>query len=298
MVGVQTHITEGAMVESMAGKVTIHDLHARKQRGEPISMLTAYDYPSALLMDRAGLDMILVGDSSGMVVHGFENTLPMTMDMMIVHCRAVRRGAQRAYLVGDMPFMSYQASLEDAKRNAARFLSEGGMDAVKLEGGAPMAGTIRALVDIGIAVMGHIGLTPQSVSALGGFKVQGATIETARQLIDAARMVEDAGAFSIILESVPARLAEIITRTISIPTIGIGAGSGCDGQVLVMHDVLGLNEHVQPRFVKQYADLAETMQRAFEAYRADVEARVFPDEEHEFKIRKEVLDAIKAELDL
>jgi 3-methyl-2-oxobutanoate hydroxymethyltransferase len=286
------------MVESMAGKVTIHDLHARKQRGEPISMLTAYDYPSALLIDRAGLDMILVGDSSGMVVHGFENTLPMTMDMMIVHCRAVRRGAQRAYLVGDMPFMSYQTSLEDAKRNAARFLSEGGMDAVKLEGGAPMAGTIRALVDIGIAVMGHIGLTPQSVSALGGFKVQGATIETARQLIDAARMVEDAGAFSIILESVPARLAEIITRTISIPTIGIGAGSGCDGQVLVMHDVLGLNEHVQPRFVKQYADLAETMQRAFEAYRADVEARVFPDEEHEFKIRKEVLDAIKAELDL
>ena len=285
------------MTESTAKKITIHDLHAKKQRGEPISMLTAYDYPSALLMDRAGLEMILVGDSLGMVVHGFENTLPVTMDMMIMHCQAVRRGVQHAYLVGDMPFMSYQTTLNDAKRNAARFLTEGGMDAVKLEGGAPMAGTIRALVDIGIAVMGHIGLTPRSVSAFGGFKVQGATLDTARSLIEAAQLIEQAGAFSMILESVPARLAEIISREVSIPTIGIGAGNGCDGQVLVMHDVLGLNEHVQPRFVKQYADLATPMQQAFEAYKADVDARVFPAEEHEFKIRKTVLDAIRAELD-
>ncbi len=285
------------MTELMAKKVTIHDLHAKKQHGTPISMLTAYDYPSALLMDHAGLDVILVGDSLGMVVHGLENTLPVTMDMMIMHCQAVRRGVQRAYLVGDMPFMSYQTSLDDAKRNAARFLTEGGMDAVKIEGGAPMIETIRALVEIGIAVMGHIGLTPQSVSAFGGFKVQGASLDAARKLIDAARQLEDAGAFSMVLESVPARLAEIISRSVSIPTIGIGAGNGCDGQVLVMHDILGLNEHVQPRFVKQYVDLATPIQQAFEAYKADVEARIFPAEEHEFKIRKEVLDALRAELD-
>lgn len=281
-----------------AAKVTIHDLHAKKQRGEPISMLTAYDYPTAQLVDRAGLDMILVGDSVGMVVHGFENTLPVTMDMMIMHCQAVRRGARRAYLVGDMPFMSYHTGRDDARRNAGRFLAEGGMDAVKVEGGAPVIGTIRALVEAGIAVMGHIGLTPQSVSALGGFKVQGATLDMARQLINDARRVEDAGAFSLILESVPARLAEIIAQVVTIPAIGIGAGAGCDGQVLVLHDVLGLNDHAQPRFVRQYADLAEPIRDAFAAYKADVETRAFPAREHEFKIRRDVLDALRAEFDL
>lgn len=279
-------------------KITIHDLHEKKQRSEPITMLTAYDYPTAQLMDRAGIDMILVGDSVGMVVHGLDSTLPVTMDMMIMHCQAVQRGAKRAFLVGDMPYMSYQASPEDAKRNAARFLVEARMDAVKVEGGAPIVPTIRALVDIGIATMGHIGLTPQSMSVFGGYKVQGATLDAARKLIDAARQVEDAGAMSMVLEGIPARLAEIISQAVSIPTIGIGAGPGCDGQVLVMHDILGMNENLQPRFVKQFADLATPMQAAFAAYKAEVEARTFPAREHEFKIRKEVLDTLRAELNL
>lgn len=276
-------------------KVTIHTLQAMKQRGEPITALTAYDYPTALLLDQAGIDLILIGDSLGMVVHGFETTLPVTMEMMILHCQAVRRGVKRALLVGDMPFMSYQLSLEEAKRNAARFLSEGGVDAVKLEGGEHMAPTIRALVEIGIAVQGHIGLTPQSVSAFGGFKVQGKTLEAARRLIADARALEEAGVFSIVLESVPARLAALITRLVSVPTIGIGAGAGCDGQVLVTHDLLGLFDRFTPKFAKKYADLAAVMRTAFQSYAADVRARAFPTAEHAFSISDEVWAAIEQE---
>ncbi|HEC24325.1 MAG TPA: 3-methyl-2-oxobutanoate hydroxymethyltransferase [Chloroflexi bacterium] len=276
-------------------RVTVHTLQAMKERGEPIVVLTAYDYPTALLVDQSGVDMILVGDSLGMVVHGFENTLPVTMDMMILHCQAVRRGVRRALIVGDMPFMSYQLSLEEAKRNAARFLAEGGADAVKLEGGQHMAETVRALVEIGIAVQGHIGLTPQSVSAFGGFKTQGRTVEAARHLLDDARALEEAGVFSIVLEAIPARLATLISRSVRVPTIGIGAGAGCDGQVLVTHDLLGLFDRFRPKFVKQYADLAGTMREAFERYRQDVRSRAFPAPEHEFSIPDEVWTEIEAE---
>jgi 3-methyl-2-oxobutanoate hydroxymethyltransferase len=275
-------------------KITIHHLHAMKERGEPISMLTAYDYPTAQLIDQSGIDMILVGDSVGMVVHGLKNTLPVTMDMMILHCQAVRRGTTRAFVVGDMPFMSYQLGLEDAKRNAARFLTEGGADAVKLEGGQHIAATVRALVEIGIAVQGHIGLTPQSVSALGGFKVQGVTVDAARRLVADARALVDAGAFSLVLEAVPARLAALISRLIPVPTIGIGAGSGCDGQVLVLHDVLGLYDQFRPKFAKQYANLAQAIREAVETYRDEVQARTFPAAEHEFSIPDDVWDEISA----
>ncbi len=275
-------------------KVTIHQLQAMKQRGEPIVMLTAYDYPTALLMDQAGIDVILVGDSVGMVVHGFDNTLPVTMDMMVLHCQAVRRGARRAFVIGDMPFMSYQLSIEQAKRNAARLLVEGGVDAVKLEGGQHMAETVRALVATGIAVQGHIGLTPQSISQLGGFKVQGKTASAARGLIADAQALEQAGVFSLVLESVPARLAALITRSVGIPTIGIGAGVGCDGQVLVSHDVLGLFDRFTPKFAKQYAHLNETIRAAFEAYRDDVRARTFPSDEHSFSMPDDTWTALES----
>jgi 3-methyl-2-oxobutanoate hydroxymethyltransferase len=266
-----------------------------KERGEPITMLTAYDYPTARLIDRSGVDMILVGDSLGMVVHGFETTLPVTMDMMVLHCRAVRRGVERAYLVGDMPFGSYQLSVEEAKRNAIRLLAEGGVDAVKLEGGERVADTVRELVEMGVAVQGHIGLTPQSISALGGFKAQGKTLETARRLIDDAKALEQAGVFSLVLESVPARLAALITHLVRVPTIGIGAGAGCDGQVLVTHDLLGLSVRHTPKFAKRYADLAGIMQSAFEAYCDEVRARAFPSAEHEFSISDQVWAQIEAE---
>jgi 3-methyl-2-oxobutanoate hydroxymethyltransferase len=266
-----------------------------KERGEPIVMLTAYDYPTALLLDQSGIDAILVGDSLGMVVHGFDSTLPVTMDMMVLHCQAVRRGVQRIFVIGDMPFMSFQTTVDDAKRNAARLLTEGGADAVKLEGGRHMAATVRALVEIGIAVQGHIGLTPQSVSVLGGFKVQGKTVETARRMIDDAHALEDAGVFSIVLEAVPARLAEHITHSLRVPTIGVGAGVGCDGQVLVTHDLIGLFDRFTPKFVKRYATVAETLRGAFESYRDDVHARVFPAEEHAYNLPEDVWRAILAD---
>jgi 3-methyl-2-oxobutanoate hydroxymethyltransferase len=280
----------------LGDKVTLHDLQAMKERGEPITMLTAYDFPTAMLVDRAGIDIALVGDSLGMVVHGLETTLPVTMDMMILHTQAVRRGLKRALLVGDMPFMSYQASAEDAKRNAARFLAEGGADAVKLEGGQHMAQTVRALVEVGIAVQGHIGLTPQSISAFGGFKTQGKSAEAARKLLDDARALEDAGAFSIVLEAIPAKLAALITASVSIPTIGIGAGAGCDGQVLVTHDLLGLFDRHTPKFVRQYAAIGKTMQAAFEQYKADVQAGIFPAEENTYAMPDDAWAEIEAEL--
>lgn len=279
----------------MGEKISIHDVQAKKQRGERITMLTAYDYPTAVLIDQAGIDMALVGDSLGMVVHGLDNTLPVTMDMMILHTRAVRRGLKHALLVGDMPFMSYQTAVDDAKRNAARFLAEGGADAVKLEGGRHMAPTVAALVEIGIAVQGHIGLTPQSISAFGGFKTQGKSAEAARKLMDDAKALEDAGAFSIVLEAIPARLAELISQQVSIPTIGIGAGAGCDGQVLVTHDLLGLFDRHTPKFVRQYAAIGKTMKAAFEQYKADVQAGVFPAEEHTYAMPDDAWAEIAAE---
>jgi 3-methyl-2-oxobutanoate hydroxymethyltransferase len=261
-------------------KVTTLTFRQKKERGEIITMLTAYDYPTALAMDKAGVDSILVGDSLGMVVLGYENTLPVTMEEMLHHCRAVSRGAKTALLIGDMPFMSYQVSVEEAVRNAGRFLAQGGMDAVKLEGGRERANAIRAIIGAGIPVMGHIGLTPQSVNQLGGFRVQGKTSSAAKRLVEDALLLEAAGCFSIVLESVPARLAELISKKISIPTIGIGAGVGCDGQVLVTHDLLGLFDRFTPKFVKKYANFHSEMQRAFSDYIEDVETKRFPAQEH------------------
>ncbi len=266
-------------------KVTTLAFRQKKERGEIISMLTAYDYPTALAMDQAGVDSILVGDSLGMVVLGYANTLPVTMEEMLHHSRAVSRGAQHALLIGDMPFMSYQASVEDAVRNAGRFLQQGGMDAVKLEGGRERADAVRAIVGAGIPVMGHLGLTPQSVHQLGGFRPQGKNASAAKRLLEDALILEEAGAFSLVLESVPARLAEYISQKISIPTIGIGAGAGCDGQVLVTHDLLGLFDRFTPKFVKKYADFHGEMKRAFAEYLEEVQTRQFPGVEHSVEMK-------------
>ncbi|HEY5596417.1 MAG TPA: 3-methyl-2-oxobutanoate hydroxymethyltransferase [Candidatus Bipolaricaulota bacterium] len=274
-------------------KVNLEHIRTMKERGEPIVMLTAYDALTAKLIDESGADLVLVGDSAGMVVHGFESTLPVTMDMMILHCQAVRRGVKRALVVGDMPFMSYQLNTEEAKRNAARFLAQGGADAVKIEGGREMAPTIRALVDTGIAVMGHIGLLPQHLSALGRFKVQGKTLEAAQRLIEDAKAVEAAGAFSMVLETVPARLAGLISKLVSIPTIGIGAGVDCDGQVLVTPDLLGMSAEVRPKHAKRYAELAQVMTQAFTSFRDEVRARAFPGDKNSFTLSDEVWDTLR-----
>jgi 3-methyl-2-oxobutanoate hydroxymethyltransferase len=268
-------------------KITTLAFRRKKERHEAISMLTAYDYPTALAIDRAGIDCILVGDSLGMVVLGYPNTLPVTMEDMLHHCRAVSRGARYAFLVGDMPFMSYQASVSDAVRNAGRFLQESGMDAVKLEGGRERAEAVRQIVLAGIPVMGHLGLTPQSVHQLGGFRPQGRDAEAARRLLEDAQILQEAGCLSLVMESVPARLAELISRRLHIPTIGIGAGAGCDGQVLVTHDLLGLFDRFTPKFVKKYADLHGEMQRAFGQYRSEVENGSFPEEQHSVEMPDE-----------
>lgn len=277
-------------------KVTTLTFRQKKERGEPITMLTAYDYPTAMAVDKAGIDSILVGDSLAMVVLGYENTLPVTMEEMLHHARAVARGAKSALLVGDMPFMSYQVSVEEAVRNAGRFLQQGGMDAIKLEGGRERADAIRAITGAGIPVMGHIGLTPQSVHQLGGFRAQGKTASAAKRLLEDAQALEEAGAFSLVLESVPARLAEVISKHISIPTIGIGAGTGCDGQVLVTHDLLGLFDRFTPKFVKKYTNLHETMHKAFTDYIDDVESKRFPAQEHTVEMSEEEWDAFQKEL--
>jgi len=257
-------------------KVTTLDFLRMKQRRQPISMLTAYDYPTALAMDQAGIDSILVGDSLGMVVLGYPDTLSVTMDDMLHHCKAVARGAHASLLIGDMPFMSYQVSPQEAVRNAGRFLQEAGMDAVKLEGGRDRQDAIRLIVSAGIPVMGHIGLTPQSVHQLGGYRLQGRNSAEARRLLDDARILQDAGCFSLVLESVPSQLATLISQELEIPSIGIGAGPGCDGQVLVTHDLLGLFERFTPRFVKQYANLSQEMTLAFNQYSQDVREHRFP----------------------
>jgi 3-methyl-2-oxobutanoate hydroxymethyltransferase len=273
----------------MPSKITIHTLQAKKQRGEPITMVTAYDYPSGLLVEQAGLDVILVGDSLSMVVLGNETTLPVTMDIMLHHCQAVARGASIPFLIGDMPFGSYEVSPEEAVRNAVRFLKEGGMEAVKLEGGREMAETVRAIVAAGIPVQGHIGLTPQSISALGGYRVQGKTAASAARLLGDALALQDAGCFSIVLEAVPAAVAQTISQRLYIPTIGIGAGAGCDGQVLVYHDLLGLFDRFTPKFVRQYANVAADIRQALTDYKEDVLARRFPAEEHTYPMDEDEL---------
>ena len=278
-------------------KVTTLTFRQKKVRGEPITMLTAYDYPTALAMDKAGIDSILVGDSLAMVVLGYENTLPVTMEEMLHHSRAVARGAKTALLIGDMPFMSYQVSVEEATRNAGRFLQQGGMDAVKLEGGRERADAIRSITGAGIPVMGHLGLTPQSINQLGGFRAQGKTARAAKRLVEDALILEEAGCFGIVLESVPARLAELISKKISIPTIGIGAGVGCDGQVLVTHDVLGLFDRFTPKFVKKYADFHQEMQKAFTDYIDDVETKRFPALEHTVEMDDKEWDALLKDIE-
>jgi len=277
-------------LESSSGnrpKVTVLSLAEKHRRGEPITMLTAYDYPTARAVDEAGIDAILVGDSLAMVVLGHPNTLAVTMEEMLHHARAVSRGARRPLLIGDMPFMSYQSDAGQAIRNAGRFLQEAGMEAVKLEGGRPVAETARNIVRAGIPVMGHVGLTPQSLNTLGGWRVQGRSAPSARALLDDALALEDAGCFALVLESVPERVAAHVTERLGIPTIGIGAGAGTSGQVLVLSDLLGLYDRFTPKFAKRYAELAPAMVGAAAAYRTEVEARQFPAREHTYAIPDE-----------
>jgi 3-methyl-2-oxobutanoate hydroxymethyltransferase len=263
-------------------KVTLHDLSAKKRDGKKITMLTAYDCSMASFIDQAGIDMILVGDSVGMVVLGYDSTVPVTMEEMIHHCRAVRRGMRYAFLVGDMPFMSYNISREEAIRNAGRFMKEAGCDAVKLEGGLEVTETVRAIVEAGIPVVAHIGLTPQTVGKLGGFRVQGKDLASARKLLDSALALEEAGACSVVMECIPDKLAGLISKSLKIPTVGIGAGPECDGQVLVTNDLLGLFEKFLPKFVKQYVKLFPMIKEAIETYKQEVEAGKFPGPEHSF----------------
>jgi 3-methyl-2-oxobutanoate hydroxymethyltransferase len=268
-------------------KVTIGDLMAKKESGKRISMMTAYDCPGAQMVDQAGIDTILVGDSLGMVVLGYTSTVPVTMDEMIHHTKAVMRGTTWAFVIGDMPFMSYQASIEDAVRNAGRFIKEGGCDAVKLEGGSEVAPLVKAIVTAGIPVCAHIGLTPQTATQLGGFRVQGKDAESARNLIKSAKDLEAAGAFMVVMECIPDVLAARITNELAIPTIGIGAGRDCDGQVLVYHDTVGLFERFTPKFVKQYIKLGPMIVDALKEYKREVEEGVFPGDEHIFTMSKE-----------
>jgi len=262
-----------------ARPVRVPDLKAMKRRGEKIVMLTAYDASMARLLDRAGVDVLLVGDSLGMVIMGCENTLPVTLEAMLHHVRAVRRGARRALVVADMPFMSYQVSVAEAVRNAGRLIQEGGASAVKLEGGRPVLDVVRRLTEIGIPVMGHLGLVPQSVHQLGGFRPRARDEREAERLLEEARELEQAGAFALVLESIPAEVARSVTQALSIPTIGIGAGPHCDGQVLVSYDIFGLYEGPVPPFVKQYARLGELMVEAARAYAEDVRQGRFPPQE-------------------
>ncbi len=272
-------------------KLTIPDIRNRKN-DVPIAELTAYDYPWAKVADTAGIDVVLVGDSLGMVVLGYPDTVSVTMEEMIHHTKAVVRGVERALVITDMPFGSYNSSIPAASNNATRILKEGRADAVKVEGGVSMAATVAAIVNAGIPVQGHIGLTPQTATSLGGFKVQGKSAQAAKQLLDDAKALEDAGCFSIVLEAIPAPLAERITQTISIPTIGIGAGPNCDGQVLVIHDLVGLYDRFTPKFVKQYAKINEPILEALRQYKAEVENRSFPTEAHSFTMKSEELDKL------
>ena len=273
-------------------KITISDLMAKKEKGSKITMLTAYDYPTAQMVDKAGIDTILVGDSLGMVVLGYTSTVPVTMEEMIHHTKAVTRGTTYAFVIGDMPFMSYQTGSDKAIENAGRFIKEGECDAVKLEGGSEVAPVVKAIVTAGVPVCAHIGLTPQTATQLSGFKVQGKDAESARSLINAAKDLEKAGAFMVVMECIPEMLASRITRELRIPTIGIGAGKDCDGQVLVYHDTVGLFERFTPKFVKRYIKLGPMIIDALKEYKNEVEDGVFPGEEHTFKMSKEEAEKI------
>ena len=273
-------------------KNTVTTLKKQKDESDKISMLTCYDYSMARLMDDAGINVLLIGDSLGMVMLGYEDTIPVTMEDMIHHTAAVSRGAKNAFVLADMPFLSYQTSIYDAVVNAGRLMKEGHANGVKLEGGATVCDQIRAIVDAQIPVCAHIGLTPQSVNAFGGFKVQGKSEETARQLIEDAKAVEAAGAFMVVLECVPAKLAALVSKTISIPTIGIGAGAGCDGQVLVYQDMLAMFSDLKPKFVKQFAKVGDIMKDAFTDYIKEVKDGTFPAQEHTFAISDEIINKL------
>jgi len=275
------------------GKLPLTELADMKSRGEPIVMVTAYDYPSGKIADAAGIDIVLVGDSAAMTVLGNDSTVPATMEEMLMLTRAAARGAERPLVVADMPFGSFQVSDEDAVRNGVRFVKEAGADAVKLEGAGPTLSRVLALVGAGIPVMGHVGLTPQSATMLGGFRAQGRTAEKARTLLQDARALEAAGCFAVVLEAVPAQVAARITESLSVPSIGIGSGRGCDGQVLVLHDLLGLYDGKAPRFVKRYADLAADTRAALERYAADVRSGAFPADEHTYSIPEDELAAFE-----
>jgi 3-methyl-2-oxobutanoate hydroxymethyltransferase len=273
-------------------KVTIAEIRQKKEVGAKITMMTAYDYPTGRLVDQAGIDTTLVGDSLGMVMLGYDSTVPVTMDEMIHHCKAVKRGVNSSFIIGDMPFMSYHISQTQAVENAGRFIKEAGCDCVKLEGGSDMASVVRAIVTAGIPVCAHIGLTPQTATMLSGFKVQGKDAESARRMIQSAKDLEDAGAFMIVLEAIPDLLAARITKALKIPTIGIGAGKDCDGQVLVYHDLVGLFERFTPKFVKQYINLSPEIRKALMQFKADVEAGTFPGPEHTFSMTEEEANKI------
>ena len=278
---------------AMDKKRTIQDIITMKKSGEKISMLTAYDASFAGLIDAAGIDMVLVGDSLGNVLLGYNSTVPVTMEEMLHHSKAASRGIKQSLLVGDMPFMSYQVSESAAIANAGRFLKEAGCDAVKLEGGTEVCETVKAIVKAGIPVMGHIGLTPQTASQLGGYKVQGKDADSAKRLLQSARDLEAAGAFSIVLECIPAQLSELITKTVAMPTIGIGAGKHCDGQVLVTHDMVGMFEKFIPSFVRQYANLAPQIKKAVAAYQEEVKNGIFPTEEHSFTMQIDIQNVLE-----
>jgi 3-methyl-2-oxobutanoate hydroxymethyltransferase len=274
-------------------RVSIDQIRGMKQRGEKITMLTAYDYAIARIIDEVGIPLILVGDSLGMVVLGYESTIPVTIEEMLHHTKAVVRGTKQALVVGDMPFMTYHTSIADAQRNAARFIQEAGAQAVKLEGGVNAAEKVSAIVSCGIPVMGHIGLTPQSIHQLGGYKVQGRTEEAAKRLLEDAKALEQAGAFAVVMETVPTPLAALITQRTSIPTIGIGAGNGCDGQVQVVSDILGLFTDFVPKHAKQYAKLADIVRAAITEYDEEVRNSRFPTEEQSFSMDESILERLR-----
>ncbi|MBN1035474.1 UNVERIFIED_ORG: 3-methyl-2-oxobutanoate hydroxymethyltransferase [Clostridium botulinum] len=273
-------------------KNTIATFQEFKNKGKKISMLTAYDYSMAKIIDESGINGILIGDSLGMVIKGEEDTLSVTVDEIIYHTKSVKKGAKNALIVSDMPFLSYHTSVEEAVKNAGKMIKEGGANAVKLEGGASVIKQIKAIVDAQIPVMGHLGLTPQSVNAFGGFKIQGKSEEAAKRLIEDAKLIEEAGAFAIVLECVPKKVAEIITKEISIPTIGIGAGNECDGQILVYQDMLGMFDDFIPKFVKQYANLGAQMREAIQIYIGEVGEGSFPQDKHSFKIDEKELQKL------
>ncbi|WP_231684710.1 3-methyl-2-oxobutanoate hydroxymethyltransferase [Phosphitispora fastidiosa] len=267
-------------------KVTTFKLREMMARGEKITVLTCYDYSMAKMLDQAGIEILLVGDSLGNVLLGYDSTIPVTMEDMLIHTKAVSRGAQNAMVVADMPFMSYQVSVEESVRNAGRFLQEAGANAIKLEGGREISQTIKAINDAGIPVMGHLGLTPQSINKLGGYRVQGRDEATARLILNNALALQDAGVFSIVLECVPAPLAKMVSERIDVPTIGIGAGAGCDGQVVVIHDLLGLYSTVSPKFAKKYANLHSTILEAVGRYKSEVKEGLFPGSEHSYDMEE------------